>query len=129
MTTLLAAWRNELEKLWRHRRVLLGVITGLVLAVASLTALSRPAVSGGWQASERAEIAHMQQVLAQAQATTGSAAGKPPLLFDLNASIRQSIALRQYRLDHQVAPVDWFPMSAASKTVFQLAFPLYLILA
>lgn len=130
MTTLLAAWINELEKLWRHRRVLLGVITGLVLAVAALTALSRPPVPGGWQASERAEIAHMQQVLAQAEATTGSAAARqPPLLFDLNASIRQSLAVRQYRLDHGVAPVDWFPMSAASKTVFQLAFPLYLILA
>jgi ABC-type transport system involved in multi-copper enzyme maturation permease subunit len=128
MRPLVAAWINELEKLWRHRKLLIGAITAIVLAMAALSALSRPA-TGGWQDSERAEIAHMQQALAQAGSATVPATARPPALFDLNASLLQGLALKQYRLDHQLAPVDWYPMSAAAKTVFQLAFPLYLILA
>jgi ABC-type transport system involved in multi-copper enzyme maturation permease subunit len=129
MRPLVAAWINELEKLWRHRRLLIGSITAIVLAMAALSALSRPA-AGSWQDSERAEIAHMQQALTQAGSSTGPAAtARPPALFDLNASLQQGLTLKQYRLDHQLAPVDWYPMSAAAKTVFQLAFPLYLILA
>jgi ABC-type Na+ efflux pump permease subunit len=128
MSLLIAAWINELEKLWRHRRVLILVITGIVIAAAALSTLSTMA-SGSWQSSELDAIHRMQQMVqtpvpnAPAQTSTGG------LLFDLNSSIRQGIALREYRLAHELAPVDWYPISAATKTVFQLVFPLYLLLA
>jgi ABC-type transport system involved in multi-copper enzyme maturation permease subunit len=126
MSLLIAAWINELEKLWRHRRVLILVITGMVIAAAALSTLSTMA-SGSWQSAELDAIHRMQQMVQtpvpNGQTPTGG------LVFDLNSSIRQGIALREYRLAHQLAPVDWYPISAASKTVFQLVFPLYLLLA
>jgi ABC-type Na+ efflux pump permease subunit len=135
MSLLIAAWINELEKLWRHRRVLILVITGIVIAAAALSTLST-LTSGSWQSSELDAIHRMQQMLqtplpsAPQTGTVGaSASATGGLLVDLNTSIRQGIALREYRLAHGLAPVDWYPISAASKTVFQLVFPLYLLLA
>jgi len=117
---------NEWIKLWRHRRVAIGLVGTVALAIVVLNGIAS-SHGGSWRDSVRAEIGQLQQLEDQiAHASSSGALSAPP--GDAAQVFARDLAMRKYLLAHDVAPDGWYPMTGAVTSVFVTSFPILLLL-
>lgn len=126
MTAFIGLYRNEWIKLWRHRRVAIGLVGALAFAIAVLGALATSR-AGSWQDSVRVEIGQLQQLEGQIARASG-AGDLPALPADASQVFARDLAIKKYLLAHDVAPDGWYPVTGAATSVFVTSFPILLLL-
>jgi ABC-type transport system involved in multi-copper enzyme maturation permease subunit len=132
MTILLSLIRNEFEKTWRSRWLVFAVLGGLFLLIAAglyiyyVSSQHRftPPAPVPWQSQLRDQITaneqnltNLEQVKQQAQGGTvriGGRGGAELTLDQAIAQAKQGITDDQYLIDHNIAPVQSFPVAQAS---------------
>jgi ABC-type transport system involved in multi-copper enzyme maturation permease subunit len=132
MNLALSLIRNEFEKTWRSRWIVFAVLGGLFLLIAGglyiyyvhLENRWTPQPAVAWQSqlrdqirSNQQEIVNLEQVKQQAQGGTVRVGGRGRADLTLDQAIaqaKQAISDDQYLIDHNIAPVQSFPIAQAA---------------